>query len=112
MYLIYTLSMPGVASWNGRWSGEGKFYAVVRQYGTRRSQEFARKILNDAPYHYRWNDGWAAQVSVREATSLEARRAKKASQGFCGYDWMIDSIETYGAIYANHEKPASVPVND
>jgi hypothetical protein len=99
--ICFTLSMPNVGSWNGRWSGEGTLYAIVRSY----SKVTAEKILSKGSYYYRWDDGWGASVSVRKIDGSESRKIKRASKGFCGYDWMIDSIELYGSIYANHEIP-------
>ena len=94
MKLLYVLTMPGVGSWNGRWSGEGRFYGKVEAYGSSKAaRQRIAKILAGSPYHYRWSDGWAAMVTVTEPTGAELRNARKRSNGFCGYDWMIDSIE-------------------
>lgn len=106
MKLAFVLSMPAVASWNGKWSGEGKLYVVVRSFGASvKGRERAQKALANAPYLYRWDDGWIAQVDVREVEPQEARRLTKASSGFCGYEWMIESILSHGKIYAGHEVP-------
>lgn len=32
-------------------------------------------------------------------TGEQARTIRKKSEGFCGYDWMVDSILNDGAIY-------------
>lgn len=109
MKLAFVLSMPGVASWNGRWSGEGKLYAVVRNFGSsQKTRAWLGKVVADGPYRYHWSDGWAAKVDVREVEPSEGRKLAKASSGFCGYEWMIDSILQYGHIYADHEKPEKV----
>ena len=50
MLLAFELSMPGVNSWNGRWTG------------------------------------------------ATARKLRKASAGFCGYDCMVDEIRFHGRI--------------
>lgn len=104
MTLVFTLSMPGRASWNGRWSGEDRIYAITKNFTTKKGKEKAAKILADGYYSYRWSDGWAAGISVKEVTSQEARKIRKKSQGFCGYDWMVDSIMAHGAIYASHDE--------
>lgn len=108
MKLAFTLSMPGVASWNGRWSGKGRLYVIVKTYGSsRKTREHVERVLKAAPYYYRWSDGWAARIDVREVEAREGTRLAKASNGFCGYDWMVESIWCYGAIYADHEKPSN-----
>lgn len=99
--IAFTLSMPNRGSWNGRWSGEGNLYAVVRDF----KQSTAEKILSKSSYYYRWDDGWGASISVRKIDGQESRRIKNASRGFRGYEWMVDSIIHYGAIYADHQIP-------
>jgi hypothetical protein len=39
-----------------------------------------------------FGDGWGANVRMEAINSLEARMRRKVSSGFCGYEWMIDSI--------------------
>jgi len=96
MILAFELSMPGVASWNGRWSGEGRLYARVVNFGRgKAATERATRIRDTGYFHYSFGDGWRAGVSVRQVTSAEARRIRRKSQGFCGYDWMIDSIRKH-----------------
>lgn len=94
--LSFTLSMPGVNSWNGRWTGEGQLYARVVNVG----QPTAREIAAKKYFHYNFGDGWAAGVTVKEVDGKEARRIRKQSKGFCGYDWMIESIRSKGKIEA------------
>lgn len=101
MKVAFTLSMPNKGSWNGRWSGEGKSYVIIRSL----PKLHAQKALAKSSYYYRWDDGWGASVGVREVGAGEARILKKHSAGFCGYDWMVDSIIAYGAIYADHQIP-------
>lgn len=98
MILAFTLSMPGCASWNGRWSGEGKLYAKTVQTRGRLKDETAHAIAETGYYHYSFGDGWTAGVSVKQVDTAEARRLTKASQGFCGYDWMVDQIIRHGTI--------------
>src|SRR5438094_479233 len=97
--LSFELSMPGRGSWNGRWSGEDKFYAVVEKFGTLKSEAIASVILSKQPYFYRWNDGWSARIDVREVDKGQALRIKKRSCGFAGYEWMVVSIIEHGVIY-------------
>ena len=98
MYLAFFLSMPGCPSWNGRWSGEGRTYVIIKQFKTKKSMIKAAKILSEGYYHYSFGDGWAAGITVKEVSGSEVRKLRKASVGFAGYDWMVDSIIDYGEI--------------
>ncbi len=97
MIIQYTLTMPGKGSWDGKWSGESKFYARCRYY----TKGEIDKILDgkdSRSWIYRWSDGWAAQVAALVVDTKKAAFTRKHSLGFCGYDWMIDSIEAHGKI--------------
>lgn len=98
MILCFSLSMPGCPSWNGRWSGEDRLFARTWTASSKKSKERASEIIKGSPYYYRWDDGWAASVSVKEVTSQEATKIQKKSAGFYGYDWMIESIKDKGKI--------------
>jgi hypothetical protein len=89
MILRFKLSMPIVGSWSGKWSGEGVYYAIVRSL---RNKELANKILERGYYHYDFGDGWAAGITVEQIDSGEAAKTRRRSKGFCGYEWMVDSI--------------------
>ena len=109
MKLAFTLTMPGVASWNGRWSGDGRLYVAVRSFGnSQKTRAKLQPIIDKGSYSYGWSDGWRAAVTVREVEAREGTRLQKVSNGFCGYEWMIDSILAYGRILADHEKPEMV----
>lgn len=93
MYLCFTLSMSNVGSWNGRWSGESKLYARIEHFGRRKeSVAKATEILKRGYYHCSWSDGWSASIKVTEVDRKEAQRIRRKSDGFYGYDWMIQSI--------------------
>jgi hypothetical protein len=62
------------------------FEDVVRLFNT--SQTDARESWN-----HHWNDGWGARVDGRITASGEKRRK---SDGFAGYEWMVDNIVRYG----------------
>ena len=96
-YLVFTLTIPRAASWNGKWSGEGRKYAKARRYTP--AQYAALPDIANKDFSYRWDDGWVANVHV---TLVELAKEKdkliKGSVGFYGYDWMIASIIKYGKI--------------
>ena len=95
MLISFELSMPGNNAWNGKWSGEGRCYVIVR--GLRSPPKLGY-------YSYSFGDGWRAAVTVREVSSSAAAKLRKQSAGFCGYDWMVDSIINEGDIYGPTKK--------
>jgi hypothetical protein len=97
--LAFILSMPGCSSWNGKWSGEGSLYAIIKSFGSKKAQAKAEIILAARHYGYNFGDGWRAAVEVKRVEGSELRDIRKRSKGFCGYDWMVDSILADGAIY-------------
>lgn len=99
MIIAYELSMPNNNAWNGRWSGEGRCYAIVRSVGnSMKVTAKYRKIAADGPYSYNFGDGWRASVTARIVDRAEAAKLRKRSEGFRGYDWMVRSIERLGFI--------------
>jgi len=94
--LAFELSMPSNNAWNGRWTGEGTCYAIVRSFRTGWPTVDGKSIPSYA--HYAFGDGWAAAVTVREVDRIEAAKLRLLSQGFCGYDWMVESLIRTGAI--------------
>lgn len=90
--IVFTLTMPNVGSWNGRWSGEDKIYAR-----TMKNCKVPKEVIGKSFIH-RWEDGWTACVSVEKVECREAQKIERKSDGFCGYDWMIESIIKYGEI--------------
>ena len=100
MILAFELSMPRNSSWNNNWSCEGRSYVIVKTF---RDHEKAKKLIEQRSFHYSWNDGWGARIDVREVDAAEARKLRKKSLGFCGYDWMVKTIIDYGQPMADHE---------
>lgn len=93
MILCFELSMPNNNAWNGKWTGDDKYYAIVRNMGrTQKATKKAETILQAGYYHYNFGDGWAAGIRVRAVRAGEAAKCRKKSGGFWGYDWMVDSI--------------------
>lgn len=96
-HLVFTLSIPHAASWNGRWSGEGRKYVKARSFTAERFRRLPDIANKD--FSYRWDDGWVANVRVDLVDSAQEKNKRiKGSVGFYGYDWMIDSILRCGQI--------------
>ena len=99
--------MPNVRSWNGKWTGADKKYYVVQNISTTwlKKQEHFKDLLKDGRdnWHHSWSDGWGANVTAEIIGSPEAKRRRKISSGFCGYDWMIDNIKYYGSTESKKE---------
>ena len=91
--IAFTLSMPSNNSWNRKWSGEDNLYCRVLNIT---SEKKAQEILAGGYYSHSFGDGWVAGIDVRKVDATEARKLRKHSKGFCGYDWMIDNIRMYG----------------
>jgi len=102
--------MPNVASWDGKWSGEGNLYTIIEKFRpTLKHEAKARELISKGSWYYRWSDGWGARITVKEVSPKEARTIRRKSKGFCGYDWMVKSILNYGEIYADHQIPKPEP---
>jgi hypothetical protein len=94
----FRLLMPGRNSWDGKWSGDAHNYTILRDFD---DDEKALRLVGRS-WSYGWPDGWRAEVTARVVHDGEKL---KPSDGFHGYDWMVDSILRYGKIYADHEVP-------
>jgi hypothetical protein len=97
MYLAFTLTMPGVGSWDKKWSGSNKFYCVVMRFNKKESEKY--KGLAGNSYGHNWSDGWFASIEVEEVDSQTAKKLKKQSSGFLNYNWMISNILNHGTTY-------------
>lgn len=99
MIVAFILTMPRNNSWNGKWSGDERIHAIVRNVGsTQKAGIKYSAMAADGPYWYDFGDGWAAQVDVRIVERGEAAKLRKKSCGFAGYEWMIESIRDHGKI--------------
>jgi len=104
--IVFQLSMPSNNAWDGRWSGAERFYVIVRPVPASRIES----LSPPRSFGYDFGDGWRASVAVREAGSRnETRKLRKASDGFCGYDWMIDQIIEHGRILPREEQGKEIP---
>jgi len=95
MLVCFQLTMPNVGSWNGKWTGEGRPYFIIKKLGKAWSEKLK---AGQSYFHYNFGDGWSAGVTLTFIDGKESRKRRKASVGFCGYDWMVDSILAHGEI--------------
>lgn len=91
--ILFTLSMPSISSWNGQWSGSGQKYQRVRRLP--KEQELA---LDGGRFTYAFGDGWVACVTTTQIDAKAAAKVRRQTDGFCGYDWMVNSIVKHGEI--------------
>jgi hypothetical protein len=104
-YLSFELTMPNVGSWNGKWSGADRKYFIIKKISDRFFKNDIKKLFVDElclgtgrNFHYNFGDGWGANVRLELIDALEAKHRTKLSNGFVGYDWMVDSIIRRGKI--------------
>ena len=86
--IVFKLTMPRNNSWNGKWSGDGDVHIIAKP---------DRCVPNDRigkSYYYDFGDGWCACIDVikMNANSSEYRQMTRKNRGFCGYEWMVESI--------------------
>ena len=93
--------MPNTGSWNGKWSGAEKKYYIIKTFTNGVFKNTVDKLLDGKTsnrFYYNFGDGWGANVEMQIIDAKEATKRRKLSNGFCGYDWMIDSILIKGKI--------------
>jgi len=91
MLLSFILTMPQNNAWNGKWTGDGQLYARIRKISGKENIEKVKDIIGKS-FYYNFGDGWAARIAVSQVNASEANKLRKKTKGFCGYEWMIDSI--------------------
>jgi len=91
--LAFTLSMPNVGSWDGKWSSSKKLFCIIKRLEKNKEAE-----LDGRKFYYNFGDGWGASISVKKIDSKQAGVLRRKSSGFCGYNWMINSIIEKGYI--------------
>ena len=90
--------MPGNNAWNGRWSGGGSLYAIVKKSRVLSMASTKVAELNGKSFGHNFGDGWRAGVSCRvPKDAKELRSIRKKSRRFCGYDWMVSNILSHGS---------------
>lgn len=118
--LLFEYVHTNIGSWDKKWSGSGKVYAKEVNL-TKDLKEHLEALGIDCgngknhTFHYDFKDGWACNVTMTVGTKTEFKKIMKHSQGFLGYDWMIDSILKYGRILdlslVNQSDPAGIVGN-
>lgn len=98
LHFAFLLTMPNNNAWNGKWTGEGRCYARVRSFSQRAYKEQLSKLVGN--HYYNFGDGWGANVEVKLVDAATKRKLIKETAGFCGYEWMIDSLVLHGSIRA------------
>lgn len=91
--------MPNCGSWDGKWSGSSRIHTCFRSFHGKKGEEKAKSILEKGHFSYNFGDGWRASIEPKHLTPSELRAFRRLSDGFCGYDWMVDSIVLDGEIY-------------
>lgn len=91
--VVFSLSMPHCGSWNGRWSSENRKHLLFQRMPDKLAAE-----LNGKSWDYHWNDGWCALIDARIVSGEESRKLRRQNAGFCGYEWMVESILAFGRI--------------
>ena len=65
----FSLTMPSIGSWNGRWSGEGRNYLKYKNLSKREMGFLGlggnKVFCEKKSWGYRWDDGWGASVIAR-----------------------------------------------
>jgi len=102
MLVSFELTMPSNSSWNSKWNGDEKKFYVVEEISKRwiGQQEYFNTLVAKGKddFSYDFGDGWIANIEVEIIDNDEAKKRRKLSAGFAGYEWMIRSIKTYGEI--------------
>jgi len=101
--LSFQLTMPCNSSCNGKWSGDDSRYYRFKTVSEKQGDE-----LSEQTFTYSFGDGWVAAVRIEKIDSAEKKKRIKVSSGFCGYEWMIDSIIDHGKILNTVHRSASI----
>lgn len=97
--VAFRLSMPGRASWNGGWSGEGRNFVIYHDLTDKSAAKLFPEGKTRTSFSYHFGDGWSASV---DAQIMVPGQRKAKSDGFAGYDWMVRSILQRGEIRASN----------
>ncbi len=102
IYISFELTMPNRASWNGKWTNDGKKLWVVRKF--KQKDEIVSSFDKPRSFYYNFGDGWGANVSTETVDRKTAKYRIKNSAGFSSYEWMVDEILKHGRILTREER--------
>lgn len=80
---------------NLEWSGSEDQYLLYLSLGTKTLATLGFDTNVEQSWSYSFGDGWQACVTGRVMNHGEK---KQKSSGFCGYNWMVNSIVSYNEI--------------
>ena len=81
---------------DGSWvPADDKFLATTRQF---MSQGTACKFVEHGEYVFDMEDGRRAVITAQRINEAQRNRLVRESDGFCGCEWMVDSIVKHGKI--------------
>lgn len=86
MNIIFELTMPNCGSWNRIDTGNKEGCFIFKKVDTKT----AEKLIGTSHY-YNFGDGWGANIKITKGR-------KCRTNGFRGYDWMVEEIIKYGKI--------------
>ena len=101
--LLFEYGHSRVGSWNGKWSGEGSVFAkeVLRTKERKQHLESLGIDCKKGAKHkftHDFGDGWVAEINMTVGNKKDFKQIMNASQGFMGYEWIIDSILKHGKV--------------
>lgn len=98
----FELTMPNKGSWDGNWTGTGSKYYIIKRLSNKFliSKDYFQDLIKNLSdsWYYSWGDGWGANVKAEIIDGTEARKRRRISAGFSGYDWMVQEIISTGKI--------------
>lgn len=100
MLLKFELTMPNNNAWNGVDTGNRGAHFAFRKVDKQIAES-----LDGKNFYYNFGDGWGANVYV-------SKGKKCKTEGFRGYDWMVDEIIKYGDIKNVQERRFRNRLND
>lgn len=101
--ISFELTMPNVGSWNGIWTGKKTAHFIVKKCSKEQIEKINLKN-NKNSFLYDFGDGWTACVKVERIDYTQAPLRRKVSNGFMGYEWMVDEIIELGRIKTRSER--------
>lgn len=54
-------------------------------------------------WQYSWGDDWRANIEAKAVSDVECSEMLSVNVGFCGYEWMLNSIIKYDKILTASE---------